>query len=171
MLTAIGQEDQRVLCIDDVTSKELPWSEMRQARDQNLKYVRDLGVCGSVDERSSRHEMDRHNQSIRWRAHANQFTNCGKRIQKWRSARSARKDSSIGNIESHTLLLQRVTSDHSQPCTSTVAKTSAAGELYERALRVSESKMDGVDVVGYEMKPVLPFDAKATEQSPHDSST
>ena len=33
------------LCIDDVTGKELPWHVVREAREQELKYFRDFGVC------------------------------------------------------------------------------------------------------------------------------
>ena len=49
--TATVGEDQRVLCIDDVTGKELPWSEVRQARTRELKYLRELGMYEKVDER------------------------------------------------------------------------------------------------------------------------
>ena len=66
--TEVGEEDQRVLCIDDVTSTELPWNEVRQAREQELKLLRDFGVYEKVDEReanaqavpghSGRHEVD-----------------------------------------------------------------------------------------------------------------
>ena len=43
-LAAVEQEDQLVLCIDDVTGKELAWSEVRQAREQELTHLRDFGV-------------------------------------------------------------------------------------------------------------------------------
>ena len=33
LLAEVGEKDQRVLCIDDVTSKELPWHEVRQGRE------------------------------------------------------------------------------------------------------------------------------------------
>ena len=38
-----GQE-QDVMCIDDITGKELPWNAVRKARELDLKYLRDLGV-------------------------------------------------------------------------------------------------------------------------------
>ena len=38
-----GQE-QDVICIDDITGKELPWHAMRKVRELVLKYLRDLGV-------------------------------------------------------------------------------------------------------------------------------
>ena len=37
--------------IDDITGKELPWSAVRHAREQELKHLRGLGVCEKVDER------------------------------------------------------------------------------------------------------------------------
>ena len=51
LLATAEEEDQRVECIDDITGKELPWSEVRQAGEQELKYVRDLGVYEKVDVR------------------------------------------------------------------------------------------------------------------------
>ena len=47
------EEEQPVICIDDVTRKELPEHEVRKAREQELKYSRDLGVCVQVDEREA----------------------------------------------------------------------------------------------------------------------
>ena len=41
------------MCIDDITSKELAWHELRRAREQELKHVRDLGVQEKVDEREA----------------------------------------------------------------------------------------------------------------------
>ena len=52
-MAAFGEEDQRVLCTDDVTGEELPWSEVRQVREQDLTCLRDLGVYGKVDEREA----------------------------------------------------------------------------------------------------------------------
>ena len=34
MLAEVGGEDLHVLCIDDVTCKDLPWDEVHQAREQ-----------------------------------------------------------------------------------------------------------------------------------------
>ena len=53
ILPEVGEEDQRVLRIDDVTGKELPWHEVRRARGQELKYLRDFGVYEKVDERAA----------------------------------------------------------------------------------------------------------------------
>ena len=47
------EEEKHVMCIDDVTGNELPWHEVRKAREQELKYVRDLGVYEKVDEREA----------------------------------------------------------------------------------------------------------------------
>ena len=53
ILAEVGEEEQRFNCIDDVTSKELPLDEVRQAREQELENVRDLGVYENVDEREA----------------------------------------------------------------------------------------------------------------------
>ena len=47
-----GQE-RDVVCFDDVTDKELPWSAVRKARELELKYLRDLGVYEKVDEKEA----------------------------------------------------------------------------------------------------------------------
>ena len=44
---------QDVICFDDVTGKELPWHAVREAREQELKYLRDLGVYEKVDEKEA----------------------------------------------------------------------------------------------------------------------
>ena len=53
MLAEVGEEDQRVLCIDSVTIRELPWHEVRHAREQELTCLRGLGVYEKVDEREA----------------------------------------------------------------------------------------------------------------------
>ena len=78
------------MCIDDVTSKELQWHEVRQAREQALKYLRDIGVYEKVDEPEAMAQyqvtpvdtkwIDK-KQSIGEGAHAHQITNCCKRNQ------------------------------------------------------------------------------------------
>ena len=42
-----------MICIDDVTGKDLPWHEVRKAREQELRCLRDLGVYEKVDEREA----------------------------------------------------------------------------------------------------------------------
>ena len=37
MLSEIVEEHQHVVCIDDITGKELPWHAVRGAREQELK--------------------------------------------------------------------------------------------------------------------------------------
>ena len=49
ILAEIEEEQQHVICIDDVTSGELPWHGVRKGREQELKYVRDLGLYEKVD--------------------------------------------------------------------------------------------------------------------------
>ena len=46
-------KEQDVVCFDDVTGKELPWSAVRKARELELKYLRDLGVYEKVDEKEA----------------------------------------------------------------------------------------------------------------------
>ena len=36
----------------DVTGKELLWQAVKEAHEEELKYLRGLGVCEKVDERS-----------------------------------------------------------------------------------------------------------------------
>ena len=53
-LLATGDgENQRVQFVDDITGKDLPWSEVRQAREHELKHLRDFGVFEKVDEREA----------------------------------------------------------------------------------------------------------------------
>ena len=44
ILAEVEEEDPCVLCTDYVNLKELPGDEVRQAREQELKYFRDLRV-------------------------------------------------------------------------------------------------------------------------------
>ena len=44
------EEEQDVICFDDITGKELPWHAVRMARELELKYLRDLGVYEKIDE-------------------------------------------------------------------------------------------------------------------------
>ena len=50
-----------VVCIDNITGKELPWHAVRKAREQELKYLRDLGLHEKVDEReaSAKYQLTR----------------------------------------------------------------------------------------------------------------
>ena len=60
------EQEQDVICFDDIIGKELPWHAVRKARELELKYLRDLGVYEKVGEKeavakyryhSSGHEM------------------------------------------------------------------------------------------------------------------
>ena len=53
ILAEIEEEEQHVICIDDVTGKGVPWHEVRKAREEEVKYVRDLEVYEKVDEREA----------------------------------------------------------------------------------------------------------------------
>ena len=53
ILAEVGVEYLRVTCIDDATRKELPRHQMRQTRERELKYLRDLGVYEKVGGRGS----------------------------------------------------------------------------------------------------------------------
>ena len=45
MLADVEEEqEQDVICFDDITGKELPWHAVRKARELELKYLRDLGL-------------------------------------------------------------------------------------------------------------------------------
>ena len=50
MLAGAGEEDTFIECFDDITGKELPWQAVKQAREQELKFLRELGVYEKVDE-------------------------------------------------------------------------------------------------------------------------
>ena len=47
------EQEQDVICFDDITGKELPWRAVRKARELELKYLRDLGVYEKVDEKEA----------------------------------------------------------------------------------------------------------------------
>ena len=54
MLADVEEEqEQDVICCDDIIGKELPWHAMRKARELELKYLRDLGVYEKVDEKEA----------------------------------------------------------------------------------------------------------------------
>ena len=50
MLADVEEEEQDVICFDDITGKELPWHAVRKARGLELKYLRDLGVYEKIDD-------------------------------------------------------------------------------------------------------------------------
>ena len=45
------RREQDVICIDDITGKELLWHAVRKARELELKYLRDFSVYEKVDKR------------------------------------------------------------------------------------------------------------------------
>ena len=52
MLADVEEEqEQDVICFDDITGKELTWHAVREGRELELKYLRDLGVYEKVDEK------------------------------------------------------------------------------------------------------------------------
>ena len=54
MLADVEEEqEQDVICFDDITGKELPWHAVRKESELELKYLRDLGVYGKVDEKEA----------------------------------------------------------------------------------------------------------------------
>ena len=54
MLADVEEEqEQDVMCCDDITGKELPWHAVRKARELGLKYLRDLGLYEKVDEKEA----------------------------------------------------------------------------------------------------------------------
>ena len=52
-LAEVEEQGQMILCIDDVTGKELLWQAVRQAREQELRYLRELGVYEKFDEQGA----------------------------------------------------------------------------------------------------------------------
>ena len=90
MLAAMEEENPDVVCIDDVAGKELPWHAVRKAREQDLKYLRDLGVYEKIDEREATARYQVTPVDTKWidtdkafegEAHANQVKTCCERIQ------------------------------------------------------------------------------------------
>ena len=53
MLAGAGDEDEFFKCFDDITGKELPWQSVKETREKELKYLRELGVYEKVDERAA----------------------------------------------------------------------------------------------------------------------
>ena len=60
MLAKAGEENQLIKCFDDITGKELPWQAVKEAREQELKYLRELGAYEKVDERAAVAKYKRH---------------------------------------------------------------------------------------------------------------
>ena len=53
MLAEAGEEDGFIKCSGDITGMELPWRAVKEAREKELKYLRELGVYETVDERAA----------------------------------------------------------------------------------------------------------------------
>ena len=53
ILAGAGDEDEFFKCFDDMTRKELPWQGVKETREKELKYLRELGVYEKVDERTA----------------------------------------------------------------------------------------------------------------------
>ena len=54
MLAGAGEnKEQDVTCFDDITGKDLPWHAVREARELELKYLRDLGVYENAGEKGA----------------------------------------------------------------------------------------------------------------------
>ena len=53
MLARVGEESLLLKCFDDITGKELPWQAVKQAREKELKYLRELGVYEEANERTA----------------------------------------------------------------------------------------------------------------------
>ena len=53
ILAEAGEEDEFIKCFDDIAGKELPWQAVKEASEQQLKYLRELGVYDKVDERAA----------------------------------------------------------------------------------------------------------------------
>ena len=44
-LAGAGEEDESIKCFDDVTGKEVLWQAVKEAREKELKYLREFGVA------------------------------------------------------------------------------------------------------------------------------
>ena len=53
MLAGAGEEGKFIKCFDDITGKELLWQAVKQAHEQQLKYLCELGVYDKVDEHAA----------------------------------------------------------------------------------------------------------------------
>ena len=49
MLTGDGEEHKLIKCLDDITGKELLWQAAKEAREKELKYLRELCVYEKVE--------------------------------------------------------------------------------------------------------------------------
>ena len=52
MLAETGEENEFIKCFDDITGKELLWQALKEAREKEVKYLRELGVCENFDQRA-----------------------------------------------------------------------------------------------------------------------
>ena len=53
MLAEACEENEFIKCFDDIIGEELPWQAVKEAREKELKYLRELGVYEKVDERTA----------------------------------------------------------------------------------------------------------------------
>ena len=92
MLADVGEEqEQDVICLEDITGKELAWHAVREARELELKYLRALGVYEKVDEKEAVEKYGITPVDTKWvdpdkafegEANANLVTNVCERVQK-----------------------------------------------------------------------------------------
>ena len=91
MLAEAGAEDEFIKCFDDITGKELPWQAVKEAREKELKHLRELGLCEKRLMRAQQWQIKTSRQSTQsgstLGADANPFTNCCQRAQTWKQAR------------------------------------------------------------------------------------
>ena len=94
------------------SGRELPWHAVREARELELKCVRDLGVYEKAGEKEAVARYGITPVDTKWvdtdkafeeRAHADQITKMRERVQKRRSTRLVCRDSSIGSVESNNI--------------------------------------------------------------------
>ena len=106
------EEIRDVVCVDDITGKELPWDAVRKAHEQELKYLRDLGVFAKVDERETNAKYQFTSIDTKWidtdKAFEWEPVQIRSRIvarefKERRSTRSVRRDPSIESAEVHDI--------------------------------------------------------------------
>ena len=73
MLARVGEESLLLKCFDDITGKELPWQAVKQAREKELKYLRELGVYEEANERTAVSKYNVTPVDTKWVGHWQSF--------------------------------------------------------------------------------------------------
>ena len=96
-----AEEEQRILCFDDIACKELHGPVVRQARALKFECLRDVHVSEKSRTTSLSSRRGGLTHSFRGRCIASHIANRCARIQKWRQIALVRKNSSPGSVAGH----------------------------------------------------------------------